>query len=106
MDRYFPALERATFSPERYAKLDVARGAHLFAGLNCFEPGQVQELHDHPGRDKCYVVLEGRGAFTVGDETREVGRGWVVFAPAGVPHGVVAGEKERLVVLTAIAPPP
>ncbi|MFQ5889137.1 MAG: cupin domain-containing protein [Gemmatimonadota bacterium] len=106
MSYFIPAEDRVRFSDERYTKIDVAAGEYLFVGLNCFQPGQVQDLHDHPGRDKCYIVLDGQGAFTVGDETREVGRGWVIFAPAGVPHGIVNGRKERLIVLTAIAPAP
>ena len=42
---------------------------------------------------------------TVGDETREVGPGTVVWAPADVPHGVVEA-LERTVMLVGIAPPP
>jgi quercetin dioxygenase-like cupin family protein len=42
---------------------------------------------------------------TVGEETREVGAGTVVWAPADVPHGV-AEALERTVLLVAIAPPP
>ena len=42
---------------------------------------------------------------TVGVETREVGPGTVVWAPADVPHGV-AEALERTVLLVGIAPPP
>jgi quercetin dioxygenase-like cupin family protein len=42
---------------------------------------------------------------TVGEETREVGPGTVVWAPADLPHGV-AQALEATVMLVAIAPPP
>jgi quercetin dioxygenase-like cupin family protein len=41
----------------------------------------------------------------VGGETREVGQGTVVWAPADLPHGV-AEALERTVMLVAMAPPP
>jgi quercetin dioxygenase-like cupin family protein len=42
---------------------------------------------------------------TVGEETRVVGTGMLVWAPADLPHGV-AEALERTVMLVAIAPPP
>jgi quercetin dioxygenase-like cupin family protein len=41
----------------------------------------------------------------VGQETREVEAGTVVWAPADVPHGV-ARASERTIMLVAMAPPP
>ncbi len=42
----------------------------------------------------------------VGDETRRAGQGMVVWAPAGVTHGVTNTGSERLVLLVGIAPFP
>jgi quercetin dioxygenase-like cupin family protein len=95
----------AAFDRAKAAKADLFRGATLFAGLNCFEPGQGQTVHAHAGADKFYCVISGRARLTVGDDTREAGPGTVVWAPAGVPHGV-AEALERTVLLVAIAPPP
>lgn len=95
----------AAFDPAKAAKADLFRGDTLFAGLNCFEPGQGQKVHTHAGADKFYLVVSGRARLTVGDDTREAGPGMVVWAPAGVPHGV-AEALERTVLLVAIAPPP
>ena len=75
-------------------------------GLNCLEPGQTQAVHAHQGADKFYLVLEGSGSFTVGEEERTAGAGTVVVAPAGIPHGVTNAANERLSLLVAIAPPP
>ena len=94
-----------TFRADAATKADLFRGASLFLGLNCFEAGQAQGVHTHAGADKFYLVVSGRARMTVGGETREVGPGTVVWAPAEVPHGV-AEALERTVLLVGIAPPP
>ena len=91
---------------DKHYKATLFQGAHLMVGVNCLEPGQEQPVHDHAGADKVYVVMEGRGQFTIGDETREAGPGEVVWAPAGLPHGVRNQGADRLVLLVGIAPPP
>jgi quercetin dioxygenase-like cupin family protein len=99
MSGYFrDAGEVAAFSAEKAIKADLFAGAHLFVGLNCFEPGQAQRVHTHPGADKFYLIVSGRALMTVGDET-------LVWAPADVPHGVPKA-LERTVMLVGIAPPP
>ena len=95
----------ATFDSRAATKADLFRGESLFVGINCFEAGQAQRTHTHAGADKFYLVGSGRARLTVGDETREVGPGTVVWAPADVPHGV-AEALERTVLLVGIAPPP
>ena len=103
MTTYFKPIV-ARFATERYAKLDLFSGTHLMVGLNCFEPGQRQSVHEHGGADKVYLVLSGKARMTVGAETEEVTAGTAVWAPAGVPHGVLEA-LERTVMLVAIAPP-
>lgn len=106
MPTYFqPVRDAVAFDPAKAAKADLFTGERLFVGINCFEPGQSQRVHRHAGADKFYFVVEGRARMTVGDETREVGAGTVVWAPADVPHGVEEA-LERSVMLVAIAPPP
>ena len=106
MSEFFRSIEMAaTFSTEKAAKAGLFVGRQLFVGLNCFEPGQSQKVHVHAGADKFYLVVTGKARMTVGEETREVGPGTVVWAPADLPHGV-AQALERTVMLVAIAPPP
>jgi quercetin dioxygenase-like cupin family protein len=106
MGEHFRDIGPATsFSPDAASKADLFRGASLFLGLNCFEPGQTQRVHTHAGADKFYLVVSGRARMVVGGETREVGPGTVVWAPADVPHGV-AEALDRTVLLVGIAPPP
>ena len=106
MSEFFRSVTRnAVFNGEQVTKADLYAGERLFVGLNCFEPGQFQKVHAHAGADKFYYVCSGRARLTVGEETREVAEGEIVWAPAGVPHGV-AEALERTVLLVGIAPPP
>src|SRR5262245_36545716 len=92
--------------PDKHYKATLFEGAHLMVGLNCLEPGQVQFVHDHSDADKVYVVMEGTGVFIIGDVRQEAGSGSVIWAAAGVPHGVENHGTERLTLLVGIAPPP
>ena len=106
MSEHFKSVDRsAAFNPDKASKSDLWTGERLFVGLNCFEPGQSQKVHAHAGADKFYYVCSGRARVTVGEETREVAAGDIVWAPADVPHGV-AEAVERTVLLVGIGPPP
>jgi quercetin dioxygenase-like cupin family protein len=106
MTDYFKSVDDAVrFGADAPIKADLFAGRQLFVGLNCFEPGQSQRIHTHAGADKFYLVLGGKASMVVGEETREVEEGTVVWAPADVPHGV-ARVTTRTVMLVAIAPPP
>lgn len=102
---YCHVHDRAAFGAGKVVKADLFTGHHLFVGLNCFEPGQTQQLHVHSGADKFYFLVSGKARMRVGDETRDATAGDLVWAPADVPHGVVEAQ-ERTVMLVAIAPPP
>ena len=106
MDEHFRDIApSASFGSDTATKVDLFRGGSLFLGLNCFEAGQAQRVHTHAKADKFYLVMRGRARMTVGSETRIVGPGTVVWAPADVPHGV-AEALEPTVLLVGIAPPP
>jgi quercetin dioxygenase-like cupin family protein len=106
MADHFRSIDSVTaFRADQATKADLFLGQHLFVGLNCFEPGQSQKVHVHGGSDKLYLVVEGKARITVGDETREVSQGAVVWAPADVPHGVERA-LERTILLVAMGPPP
>jgi quercetin dioxygenase-like cupin family protein len=102
---FFPLETLTRFSQEKMFKADLFSSANLFLGLNCFQRGQSQKVHVHADSDKFYVVLSGKARMIVGTETREVGPGTVVWAPADLPHGV-AEALESTVMLVAMAPPP
>ena len=103
MPEYF--FEPLALASGLAGKTDIVRGDSLFLGLNCFEPGQSQAVHSHAGADKFYLVLSGNARMIVGDETRHAAPGTIVWAPAGVPHGVEA-VPQRTVMLIGLSPPP
>jgi quercetin dioxygenase-like cupin family protein len=93
--------DRARFAPEKMQKIDCFETPRLLVGLNCFEPGQSQKVHAHAGADKFYLVVSGKAKIVVGSEARDVAAGDLVFAPAGVDHGVETAY-ERTVMMVGI----
>ena len=91
---------------EKFFKSTLFQSDALLLGVNCLEPGQVQKPHDHADQDKFYYVIEGRGRFWLGAEQVEAGAGEVVWAPAGLIHGVANHHETRLTLLVGIAPAP
>ena len=98
--------DRATFQPDRMAKIALAATPRVLLDLYALEPGQSQKVHSHDGQDKVYVVLEGRGRITVGSAAESVEAGEAVVAPAGTAHGVINDSGERLLLLVLVSPPP
>ncbi len=97
----------AEFQPDKMGKVTLAGGNYLYAGLNCFEPGQQHGAHVHADQDKLYVVLSGEGEAVVGESQQVVKAGDFVFADAGTVHSMKnVSESERLVVMTVFGPPP
>jgi quercetin dioxygenase-like cupin family protein len=91
-------------NPDKQFKATLFESDRLMLGLNCLEPGQTQHAHTHDGQDKFYFVVEGEGAFEVGEAQQTAGPGGVVWAPAGAPHAVKNQGTARLVLLVGIAP--
>jgi quercetin dioxygenase-like cupin family protein len=99
------AAGAARFDPVKSTKSDLVTGGHLFLGLNCFEPGQLQTTHAHAAADKFYLLLSGKARMRVGDEAVTAEAGDIVWCPANLPHGVEEA-LERTVMLVGMSPPP
>lgn|SRR5690606_5022929 len=91
---------------DKFYKTTLFQSQALLLGLNCLEPGQVQASHDHADQDKFYYVIEGVGRFQLGEENITAGANEVIWAPAGVVHGVANEGDTRLTLLVGIAPAP
>jgi quercetin dioxygenase-like cupin family protein len=105
MSRFDPR-DVAVWQGEKMGKATLWRSERLMLGVNAFEPGQSHAPHSHEGQDKVYVVIEGRGAFSLAGQEHELGPGDVLVAPAGVEHGVENRSGARLLVLATLCPPP
>lgn len=106
MSNFAPYRSFVGSSPDKHYKATMFRSDALMLGLNCLSPGQSQHAHVHDVQDKFYFVVEGTGDFTVGDERQQAGPGMVVWAPAGVSHGVDNHGADRLVLLVGMSPAP
>jgi mannose-6-phosphate isomerase-like protein (cupin superfamily) len=106
MDVFKDIIAHLSFSADKMKKVNLFDTERMFCDVYCFEPGQTQTAHAHQGSDKVYYVIQGRAAISVGTETREVGPGTAVLAPAGAEHGVRNPGPGRLTVLVFMAPKP
>ena len=75
----------------------------MSVGLYALDQGASDPQNPHK-QDEVYVVVSGRAYLTVGDETTTVGRGSVVYVPAGMPHRF-HHISEDLRVLVVFSPP-
>lgn len=91
--------ERAA-SSERYR--EFLRVPDLSAGLYVLEAGAMDRQSPH-SEDELYYVVSGRSRVTVGDETRPVRPGSLVFVAATVLHKFHDIE-ERLELLVVFGP--
>ena len=98
--------EHVGSNAEKFYKSTLFQSERMLLGLNCLEPGQTQKAHDHEDQDKFYYVVEGNGRFQLNNEHITAGAGEVVWAPAGVVHGVTNEGNGRLTLLVGIAPSP
>lgn len=85
---------------ERY--LEFLRVADLSAGLYVLEAGGTDPQSPHT-EDELYYVVSGSASVTVGDETRPVVAGSLVFVAATVPHRF-HDIVERLRILVVFGP--
>jgi quercetin dioxygenase-like cupin family protein len=91
---------------EKFYKATLFQSDTLLLGVNCLEPGQIQKPHDHTDQDKFYYIVEGSGWFWLGKDRQLATEGDVVWAPAGLVHGVENKGNQRLTMLVGIAPAP
>lgn len=84
---------------------EVTGGERFSAGVVRLEPGKGHERHEHPDSDEILYVLSGSGEQELGDETREIEAGELVFVPEGVEHGTINTGWDPLVLLAVYSPP-
>jgi len=98
--------DHARFSPEKMARITLGATARVHLDLYALGLAGLQRVHTHDDQDKVYVVLEGRGRFTLGTSEETLESGDAIVAAAGAPHGVANDSGARLLLLVLVSPPP
>lgn len=92
--------EKITFHKEQFIPNILYASPKVKMPLICMEPGQA--IPAHGGNSVgIFYVKEGKGIFTLNDETIPMERGTVVVAPEGSSRGMKC--IERMVVLAVSA---
>jgi mannose-6-phosphate isomerase-like protein (cupin superfamily) len=85
------------------AYLQFVRERNMSVGLYALDAGELDPQQPHK-QDEVYFVVSGRASVTVGMETTQVGRGSVVYVPAGTAHKF-HHITEDLRVMVVFSPP-
>lgn len=80
----------------------VCDGGHVSANLTLLED-TGDAIHTQPWHDELVLILEGECAFRVGDETRRVTAGDLIFIPRDTVHGPII-DSGRVAALSIFAP--
>lgn len=87
------------------AYLRFLREPTMSAGLYALKAGEADPQQPHQ-QDEIYLVVSGRAAITVGEETTTVARGSVVYVPARTPHRFHHITEDLRVVVVFSPPEP
>jgi mannose-6-phosphate isomerase-like protein (cupin superfamily) len=77
-------------------------GQDVSCNVNILQDG-VDVIHIQPAHDELVLVLEGRCGFRVGEETRRVETGDLIFIPRDTVHGPII-DSGRVALLSIFAP--
>jgi quercetin dioxygenase-like cupin family protein len=99
-------LDHVGSRDDKHYKATLFQSEQLLLGMNCLEVGQAQAPHIHAEQAKFYYVLEGEGWFTLGEDEFSASVGELIWAAAGLRHGVENRGTGRLSLLVGIAPSP
>jgi len=83
-----------TFSDHSFVRKRIWQTDTLHSNMYCFDPGQQNSLHRHPGSDEVVVCLEGDGIVVVGTERQALKAGDRLQLPA--PAQCTSGSDTSL----------
>lgn len=58
----------------------------------------------HGDTDQIFIIVDGEGEANVGEDTKKVERGHIVFVPAGILHNITSMSQQDMKLLTIYAP--
>jgi quercetin dioxygenase-like cupin family protein len=79
-----------------------ATGGELGVSLVTQPPGVATPLHRHQNEAEAFYLLDGQMTYVAGDETYQLGAGWFMYLPRGLPHAFrIRGDRPaRFIALT------
>lgn len=100
---FFDVQSLRPFELSPGVRLRTPHGQNLMLSYVEIDEGAVVETHHHP-HEQGGVVLSGRLALTIGDETRTLGPGEMYLIPPNVPHraSAVGGRAVALDVFSPV----
>ena len=108
---YFQNLENIVASLEADASTQsdpikrtfVFDGEHMTANVGVISDSG-NALHTQKDHDELLVIIEGNVDFKVGQETKNVRKGDLVFIPRATLHGPILKEGQSFAALSVFAP--
>jgi mannose-6-phosphate isomerase-like protein (cupin superfamily) len=96
--------DRATLAPgEAFRVVEIGRDAGSSHHVVAIRTGETPHRHDR--HDLLVVMLEGHGTWRLGDETRPVGEGSILYVPRGTVHAFT-NESDAPAKAFAVYSPP
>ena len=81
-------LTQNPISPgESVKRIPISEEEHFTVFLLQAQPNQRPYLHIHENHDELVYIIEGEGQFVIGDATKKVKLGDLLFFPKGTVHG-------------------
>lgn len=90
--------ELVDYQEGRVVSRTLAQGKPVSVTLFAFDKGEEISAHSSPG-DAMVYILDGESEVTVGSETFTVKQGEVIVMPNGIPHGLVAKERFKMLLI-------
>jgi quercetin dioxygenase-like cupin family protein len=79
-------------------------GDQVFLGHVVYKAGTTVKRHSHEHTEQAMLVLEGSVTMTIGDQTRELGKGDTCIVNRGVEHELFS--EHGVTFIEALAPVP
>jgi quercetin dioxygenase-like cupin family protein len=86
----------------RVVSRTLAQGRTLSVTLFAFARGEEISTHASSG-DAMVYILDGEAEITIGEEKFVLQKGGVIAMPANVPHGLVAREKFKMLLIVVFS---
>jgi len=95
MSSVYELSKLVEFSSHRILKKDILKAHGFNLALVCLDSGQVIPPHME-GYDAAFLVLDGEGVFTVGEEEIVAGKGSIVMSPKEKLRGIKSVSRLSL----------